>query len=283
MSRGFTLIELLTVVAIMALLGVASTSGYNSLQRGIRERSAVAAASGLLCAAKERSAVDRVPTAVFCYNRMIRDTSADRDENAVVVGVMVAIRRAGRVTEYQSPLIYDEFGDLQLTYNCLGSRASLSTDGEAHDKSELESRPPMKLYRFPTSKTMEYSLVSDSVWCSDQNQVLFFSGTGTGGNMTNFLTSAFYKRSGSTHEAKWAVGDAYGFEIGEIQLPHGMIFGKKVPQNVSTISTPEVIIFDPDQDTDYTVEVNTAKAGASGRPEIFLKAGTATSDLDANK
>lgn len=282
MRRGFTLIELLTVVAIMALLGVASMSGYNALQRGIRERSAVAAASALLCSAKERAAVDRVPTAVFCYNRMLRDTNADRDENALVVGVMVAIRRAGRVTEYQSPLIYDEFGDLQMTYTCFSNRASLSTDSQAHDKSELEDRPSMKLYRFPSSETMEYSLVSDAVWCSDQNQVLFFSGAGASG-MTNYVTSAFYKLSGSKHEANWAIGDAYAFEIGEIQLPHGMMFGQSVPPNVSTISTPKVIIFDPESEADKTVDIFTAKPGASGRPEKFIKAGTATSDLDANK
>lgn len=283
MKKGFTLIELLTVIAIMTLLGVASTSGYNALQRGIRERSSVAAASALLCAAKERAAVDRVPTAVFCYNRMLRDADADRDENAVVCGVMVAIRRAGRVTKYQKPLIYDEFGDLQQTYDCLSNRGAYSTDEETHDLSELDKRPAVKLYRFPDSDKMEYSLVSDAVWCSDANEVFFFSGTANGSGYTNCLMSAFYQLSGSRHEASWAVGDSYAFEIGEIQLPHGMIFDQSIPSGVGTISSPRAFVFDPASETDFTIPIFTAKAGASGRPEKFLKAGTATSDLDANK
>ena len=71
-KRGFTLVELMLVVGIMAFLGVAATSGYNALQRGMAERGATAVASGILKAAKERALVDRVPTMVFCYNRMVR-------------------------------------------------------------------------------------------------------------------------------------------------------------------------------------------------------------------
>ena len=76
MKRAFTLLELLTVVSIMALLGVASSSGYQAMVRGMRERGAVAGASAVLRGAKERACVDRVPTAVFCYNRMLREAGA---------------------------------------------------------------------------------------------------------------------------------------------------------------------------------------------------------------
>ena len=76
MRRAFTLMELMVVVGIMAFLGLAATNGYNALQRGMAERGAVDAASAILKAAKERAQVDRVPTAVFCYNRMLREAGA---------------------------------------------------------------------------------------------------------------------------------------------------------------------------------------------------------------
>ena len=63
--------------------------------------------------------VDRVPTAVFCYNRMLREATAD--DNAVVVGEAVAIRRAGRITRAQGNYLYDEFGDLDRSYDRLST------------------------------------------------------------------------------------------------------------------------------------------------------------------
>ena len=86
--RGFTLLELLTAVSIMALLGVAASSGYNSLIRGMKERGAVAAASAVLRSARERAAVDQSPTVVFCYNRCMREAGGPAEVSAVVCGEM---------------------------------------------------------------------------------------------------------------------------------------------------------------------------------------------------
>lgn len=275
--RGFTMIELLTVMAIMAMLGVAASSGYASLQRGMRERAAVAGASALLKAAKERAAVDRVPTAVFCYNRLLKDASAEQDGNAVVVGVMTAIRRTGRISYIRGSYLYDEFGDLDLTYEALSSDERYSTDGETHSSSELEKRSGMRLWRFPTTEEMKYSLVADAVWCDASMTETLFSGGGAEG-MTNILMSAFYNLGRSKYEASWKVGDAYAFEIGEIRLPHGFIFGSKVPSDVTRDELVDVMLFDPESETDESVEVWSTKPNASGVPAKFKKAGTATSD-----
>ena len=278
MQSAFTLVELMAVVAIMALLAVASASGYSSIQRGMRERSAVAASAALLRSAKERAAIDRVPTAVFCYNVMLRDKNADADENAVIVGVMKAVRRAGRLTQVSGRLLYDEFGDLEKTYGHISNSKDLSSNGRTHQQADLETHNMINLYKFPTSQTMEYSLVADTVWCTDGNKVHFFSGTATGGE-TNCLMSAFYRRNGSKHEPNWAVGDAYAFGIGELQLPLNMTFGDNVPKSVSEISSPKVILFDPTQDNSESVEIYTVRAGVGGGMK-FLKAGTASSDED---
>jgi len=279
MKHGFTLIELMAVVAIMALLAVASVGGYSAMQRGMRERSAVAAASALLRAAKERAAIDRVPTAVFCYNVMLREKDADADENAVVVGVMTAVRRAGRLTLVKDKLLYDEFADLEKTYPSMSNNKALNRiDKRSHSINDLSTRNTIKLYKFPTSQTMEYSLVSDTVWCTDGNEVQFFSGTAMGGK-TNCMMSAFYKRNGSKHEPEWAIGDAYAFPIGELQLPLNMTFENTVPKSASEISTPKIILFNPQEDKDETVDVYTVSPGAGGGNK-FLKAGKASSDED---
>ena len=59
--------------------------------------------------------IDRVPTVVYCYNRLVR--AATDDENAIVVGEGVAVRRAGRVTWARGDLIADEFADLASSYD----------------------------------------------------------------------------------------------------------------------------------------------------------------------
>ena len=157
MRRGFTLMELMVVVGIMAFLGVAATNGYNALQRGMAERGAVDAASALLKAAKERAMVDRVPTAVFCYNRMLREASDDA--NAVVVGEAVAIRRAGRISRVQGSYLYDEFGDLDRSYDRL----------QSGQQSDLQGRKGMRLWRFDDRRMnqMQYSVVADAVFDDD--------------------------------------------------------------------------------------------------------------------
>ena len=270
MRKGFTLIELLVVMAIMAMLGVAATGGYNALVRGMNERSAVAAASALLRSAKERAAVDRVPTAVFCYNKLVKDTSGAEDENAVVVGVMTAVRRSGRITLNANPLLYDEFGDLDQTYE--------STD----DESELQKRRGMKLYRFPPKSggAMQYSIVADAVYKRDRDPKLLnylFSI----GDTTNVVGSAFYNLNKSSHEPSgWKAGTPYAFEIGELQLPYGFIFGTSIPSDISSISTPTVIYFDPTEDQTPTIDVYSTKPNSSGMPERWRKAGTASADED---
>ena len=269
MRKAFTLIELLVVMAIMAMLGVAAAGGYNALVRGMNERSAVAAASALLRSAKERAAVDRVPTAVFCYNRLLRDTSGAEDENAVVVGVMTAVRRSGRITMAANNFLYDEFGDLDLVYE--------ATD----DESELAKRRGMKLYRFPSKNggRMQYSIVADAVYKKDRDNRLaayLFSI----GKTTNVCGSAFYNLNQSRRKPTWTAGTPYAFEMGELQLPHGYIFGTSIPTDIGTISDPTVIYFDPSEDETPTIDVYTTRPNASGMPERWHKAGTASADED---
>ncbi|MBQ2630173.1 MAG: prepilin-type N-terminal cleavage/methylation domain-containing protein [Kiritimatiellae bacterium] len=295
MRRAFTLMELMVVVGIMAFLGVAATGGYNALQRGIAERGAVDAASALLKAAKERAMVDRVPTAVFCYNRMVRE--ATDDENAIVVGEAVAIRRAGRITRVQGNYLYDEFGDLDRSYD----------RKKPSQQSDLQSRKGMRLWRFDDRdmSRMQYSVVSDAVLDDDDVPGVSFtswsnqlddddnntqSGNGTvaqelkNGDL-KIRACAFFNLGKSDHEPpSWQVGNGYGFEFMTLRLPNGFIFKNAVPSSVGDIVQTGAFVFNPANFSENeTIDIWACMTGASGVPQAHHKAGTASSDGDKAK
>lgn len=272
MRKAFTLLELLVVVGIMGMLGVAASGGYTALVRGMSNRGAVSAVETLLRAAKERAHVDRVPTAVFCYNRLLRE--ATDDENAVAVGVMTAIRRSGRITLVKSKFLYDEFGDLDATY------------GSTDDTGELDNETDRRLYKFSGKLTgeMEYSVVANKAYLpdpdnsGDQELVALFSGSASGPE-TNLLMSAFYvKQPGN---ASWEIGDGYAFEFAEVQLPEGFVFGSdgKIPSEVGRTVHVETFYFDPDgqnDDGNASVKIISTRPDGGGMPRKFEDAGEAT-------
>ena len=278
MRRAFTLMELMVVVGIMTFLGLAATNGYNALQRGIAERGAVDAASALLKAAKERSLVDRVPTAVFCYNRMLRDASGD--ENGVIVGEAVAIRRAGRITKVAGSYLYDEFGDLDRSYDMTTKQ------------SELASRKGMRLWRFDDQRMshMQYSVVADGVF--DDRNVSGTSfmpwgdqlgGGGMGSSNIQLRVCAFYDLGTSSYSPPaWQVGNGYGFEFQRLRLPDGFVFGSAVPSQVGQISEIGAFFFDPAQyANNEQIDIWACRVNAGGMPVPHHRAGTASSREDA--
>lgn len=266
MRRGFTLLELLTAVAIMAMLGVAASGGYSALVRGMRERSVVASVTSILHAAKERAMIDRVPAVVFCYNRCLRAAGGAEEESAVVCGEMVAVRRGGRLTGVDGRKLYDEFGDLDVSYE--------SSDRE----SDLESGSGLRLFQFSGGKMseMRYSVVSDIVYRNALRVDTFTRGR------TNLTSAAYYVLRNGKGSPSWAVGDAYGIEFAELQLPDGFVFaGASVPTTAGDLSSPEVFFFSPDETSDDTskqIDIDVMRPDASGRPVRFRSAGSATAD-----
>ena len=268
MRRGFTLLELLVTVGIMSMLGIAASSGYQALVRGMNERGVTASASAALRAAKERAQVDRRHVAVFCYNRLLKAPNPSADENGVAVGVIVAIRRAGRLSGVSGQFLYDEFGDLELTYET------------EEEQSDIQKRKGMRLYRINNSKVtrMEYSVVADATYL-DTDAMIYLPSTGL---ETNAWMGAFYNLKQSDHEPSgWKAGDGYGFEFLELQLPEGYIFGETVPSEVGRIQIEKIIDFDPEEDQSESVDVWTVKPDESGMPKKWKKAGQAKSDDSA--
>lgn len=276
MRRGFTLLELMAVAGIMAFLGLAAANGYNALRRGMAERGTVDTASALLRAAKERALVDRVPTAVYFWNRCVR--AATDIDNAIVVGEAVAIRRFGRITHSNGNYLFDEFGDLDRSYDA-------DSDDSAAD---LGSRKGFRLWHIRDDgnvSRMEYSIVADGVHDGTVVGVSFLPLAD--GDTTNISTNmdiracAFYKLDGGTF-SDWKVGAAYGMEFQRLTLPNGFLFGTKIPKTVGEIEEVDGVSFNPDASgggsvADQTVQVSCCRTGADGNMTFDHKAGTASS------
>jgi len=245
MKKAFTLIELLVVVAIMGLLGTVAVGGYRQLQRGMEERGVMQNVNAFIRSAYQRAQIDRQPTAVYCWNETIR--SSTDDENEIVVGRAVAVRRSGRISRIQGSLLIDEFGDLNLTYP---STATTEDDDEGDDNNPPDSSKAstMKLYQLDNaSQGLKYSIVRDRVESATQTEQYLSSNPY---QSSNDADKGKIKQYGFVIEKKgtadWKVGNAYGFEFATIQLPHGFIFGSSYSTSAeSPVKEADTLIFKP--------------------------------------
>lgn len=263
MKRAFSLLELMVVIAIMAMMGVAASAGHKQMIRGMRERGAVASATAILRTAKERAAVDRQPTVVFCYNRCYAKADDAEGGNAVVCGEMVAVRRGGRLSAVRGRELYDEFADL------------LATDDVAESMQGLDRSLGIRLFRFGGTgmSEMRYSVVAETVIKGE----ILVRGFSVG--QTNVTAGAYYNLHKSEREPSgWKAGDPYGLVFAELTLPVGFIFGQEIPTEPGRITTPKVLYFDPENSSSRSVDVWATRPNASGTPEVFRRAGEARSD-----
>lgn len=218
MKRGFTLIELMVVIGIMAIMGSLTVAGYRQMKRGMEERSVLQNVKEFINGAVQRAQIDRQSVAVYFWNETLRGSAGDSFE--VVVGKAIAVRRAGRISNVDGRYLYDEFGDLEFR------SVQHYEDDDSPSTSSQGSR--VNLYRMSdASEKIEKSLIYETTIGNPVTIDLIQGGTAT------FDRYAFEIAEGSS-SVDWKVGDAYGFEIADITLPHGYIFGRNYSKQMES-------------------------------------------------
>lgn len=268
---AFTLIELLMVIMIMGLLGTVTVGGYRAMQRGMEERGVMENANHFIRAAYRRAQIDRQPVAVYFWNETLREETDT--EPMIVVGKAVAVRRAGRISRYVDPYLYDEFGDLDKERLI---ESAEDEDEENADSGSTENDNLVPLYKMNSRSSNGRSLVSQTTKkVSEQNKDTLLSTD----RMVEIPCYAYVLKSAGT-AGEWHVGDAYGFEFAEIQLPHGYLFGSsyhKRPQDKISAGDYKMMWFDVSLNTGSgsdegaagmsTIQVYSLRPGKSGELE----------------
>ncbi len=222
-TRGFTLIELLLVIAIMGIMGTAAVGGYRAMQRGMEERGVMQNVNQFIRSAYQRAQMDRTPVAVYFWNETLREET--ELDTLVVVGKAVAVRRAGRISAIQGNYLTDEFGDLRYQ-----RQMSLDEDSEMDTPQSGNEDPGIYLYQMKgTSSDSKRSVIDQ--YAVNRNIGLTLSSYPQDQGQAKVEAYAFkLKDPGGV---QWMVGDAYGFEFAEIQLPHNYIFGSSFSSSIS--------------------------------------------------
>ena len=239
MNRAFTLIELLVVVGIMGLLGTISVGGYRAMQRGMEERGVLENAGSIVKVAYERAQIDRQPAMLFFWNETIRSQSDE--DNEIVVGHAVAVRRSGRLSGLDGDYLLDEFADLEQAFpppdDAQGSASSGSSSKGATASNDKVNT--MKLYcldNLTAGSSRQFSIVSSQVERRKFTGEIYPHGKPQNDGVGDGDLEMYGFRLVNKNGVSWKTGSAYGFEFAEITLPKNYIFG----QNHSTTTSDPV-------------------------------------------
>ena len=236
MKRAFTLIELLVVIGIMGLLGTTAVGGYRAMRRGMEDKGVMQNVNSLVSAAYQRAQIDRQPTAIFFWNETIRGETAD--DNAIVVGRAVAVRRSGRLSLVRGQYLYDEFADLDQTYP-----TDQDSGNSANSANGIYLYPMDNLGDIESSGTLRRSTVEGKVYLQTL-ALTYLAGTEKKTEDSGNLESFAFKVE-DAGGVTWKTGMAYGFEFANIELPHGFIFGQNYSSSLSNpVRDAGVLVFD---------------------------------------
>ena len=239
------------VILIMGILGSITVGGYRAMQRGMEERGVMQNVNEFMKVAYQRAQIDRAPVAVYFWNETLREETDT--ETLIVVGKAVAVRRAGRISGVTGSYLRDEFGDLRY------SRLTLDED-EDEDREGGTSEDGIYLYQIngaADGAERKRSIISQSTQAKPVSQELAL---GQGSVEIDAYAYELLDRNGVT----WAVGDGYGFEFAEIQLPKNFIFGTSYrTDTASPVQEVQKSLFTPGQVSAGSGA--TAGSGSSGR------------------
>ena len=203
------------IIAVMATMSIGS---YFAVVRGMTDRGAVAAATSIISLAHERACIDLSPTVVYFYNELVQVADKNAGVDAVVAGVAIAVRRAGRISRVNGNKLNDEYADLDRTYGVADNANSMQ--GET-----------FRLYKFDFNSMRFSSVYAESVEDRIGNEQYltehpvdrnFQKANGDSEDVNRLPVYSFMRKDGYS---QWRAGDAYGYEFARIRLPDNYIFG----------------------------------------------------------
>jgi len=311
-GRGFTLIELLVVIGIMALLGTASVSGYFAAARGMKVRGAVQNTISFIRHAQQVCLLEQTPVAVLFYNRY----TGSRSEGGEMYGTAIAVKMAGRISMKSSggrlaaggatgPMLIDEFADWNASYPHDGGSSSDNQGKRMFNMRGIKSTAKQGLRGCSSlmNNWVAYVQMSDTqskewlatanmdtrTWCDlyEKNaRDNIRNGAVDYNNGNDFRWGfSFHAQNDGLGEGGWRIGDAYGAQFGDFDLPRGFIFGTSAPQDNGEMRAASVaaLVFRPGDESDSRFNIETitiSGAGMSGSQDTLTKVGEVrTTDL----
>ncbi len=263
---AFTLVELLVVIGIMGVLATISVAGYSAATRGMADRGVIQTTVSILRIAQQTCEIDRVPTKVLFFNRRLTEDSS-QDDAQLYQGTAIAIKQAGRISIKPSQangLLVDEFADWHQSYPMSGSdrapgmriyrMTANDVNGGIEDCSVLV-KPFVHPYKMHDYMIQSGAEIDE--WCqthkreaSDNRPAGASASYVPNGNnyVWGFEEATASGARGNASIDSWKVGDPYGVEIAQIDLPKGYIFGRTPPSdNTLRAASVSQIHFDPEE------------------------------------
>ena len=259
---AFTLVELMVVIGLMALLGTVSVTGYFAAVRGMTDRAAMQDTISIIRQAMQVCLIDQTPTAVLFYNRQTQTKQGDGDTaevEASSAGTAVVIKMAGRISYVKDDILVDEFADWNQSYpvSTSGSHSSNDKGIPFYRMANLAAEVSGGIEKCrtfvhtavePVDFDNEYMIAyGEQVqhFCqkyqkSKTDNAKFSSTAYNNGNNQRWG----HRVLGNAPKFQWKVGDAYGVEIGTLQLPNGIVYGNKAA-NSTKIESAGALTFSP--------------------------------------
>lgn len=257
---AFTLVELMVVIGLMALLGTVSVTGYFAAVRGMADRAAKEDTVSLIRLAMQTCLIDQTPTAVLFYNRQTKaqsgDTTTSDEAEMSSAGAAIAIKMVGRLSYVKNDIIVDEFAD--WNQSCPVSTTSRGNDvgvpfyrmsdlagqvAQGIDKCRAYVSTTVEPVSFDTEYMIAYGgQVQD--FCRDYTKEGSDNKKFSGTSYNNGNNQRWGHRIKQSNGITWKAGDAYGMEIGKLDLPKGYLYGSKAA-NSTKIDAAGALTFRP--------------------------------------
>jgi len=292
---AFTLVELMVVVGLMALLGTVSVTGYFAAARGMADRAAKQDTIALIRQAMQVCLIDQTPTAVLFFNRQTKaqESQTTSDEaRASSAGAAIAIKMVGRISYVSGDIIVDEFADWNQSCPVATSSRGNDVGIPFYRMSDLSGQVAQGIDKCrayvstavePVSFDNEYMIAYGGQvqhFCDDYKKRgsdnKKFSGTAYSNGNNQRWGHRIKERNGIT----WKVGDAYGMEIGKLDLPKGYLYGTRAA-NSTKIDSAGALTFNPSDLSNadaYEMGINQTITISAFRGQNARKIGTITAN-----